>query len=250
MYQKILIESGLTNVEAEILNEILENGPNKASQIAKNINHPRGVVYNSLEELIKQQLIKKVDKKGHVAIFKPEHPTKIQDLFDLKQQELNQTQKNFQALYPRLLSSYNLISNKPGISFFESEDGIRKVLFDTLTSQTEILTYADTKAINKYIKKINAEYVKKRNKLKIKKKIIVPDTKENRLFFKNFNASTTEIRFLNQDYYPFQSGMQIYDGKISYQTFSKNKKTAVLIEDRDIYNLHRNFFLYMWDSLK
>lgn len=43
--------------------------------------------------------------------------------------------------------------------------------------------------------------------------------------------------------------MQIYDNRISYQTIERENKIAILIEDKNIYQMHKSFFEFMWDSL-
>ena len=66
------------------------------------------------------------------------------------------------------------------MQFFEGEEGIKKVLEDSLYSKEEISSYADITSIQKYIPKINEWYVDQREKKGIKKKGILLDTPEAR----------------------------------------------------------------------
>jgi HTH-type transcriptional regulator, sugar sensing transcriptional regulator len=247
--QNLFISAGLTGVQAEILDFLLKNGEEKASEIAKKINRPRGVVYNSLESLLLLELAEKTEKRGQVARFKPCHPGKLEKLFEEKEKGLKQEKKALLTALPDLISSYNLASNKPGVKFFEGEEGLKQALYDTLASKTEIYTFADIKAIEDNLKEINEEYARRREKSGIKKKLIVEDNEFNRNFFRNFSSETTLVRYIPEGLYPFSSGMQIYDDKISYQTLAPENKIAVIIEDKNIYLLNKAFFEIFWNKV-
>lgn len=250
MYIQLLKNAGLSEIQAETLNFLLKNGESKALDIAKSTTRARGVVYKALDELMELKLVEKIEKSGKVAVFRAEHPTKIEDFFIEKEIQTKKQKSEFLETLPEIISIYNLASNKPGVKFLEGEDGVRIALYDTLKSSTEIYTFADLKAINENLKEINEEYSKKRENLGIKKKIIVSDSEENRKFFENFNSRTTQVRFIRKEYYPFKTGMQIYSNKVSYQTLGAENKIAVIIEDKNIYEMHKLFFEYMWETLE
>ncbi|MFH1030543.1 MAG: helix-turn-helix domain-containing protein [bacterium] len=249
MYIKLLTNTGLTNAQAEILACVLEFGEQKASEIAKKIKRPRGVVYNGLEELIEMGLAEKKENNRQIARFRAEHPSKLEKLLDLRKKDLEQNKKQFENELPNLISLYNLTVNKPGVRFFEGEEGIKKVLEDNLKSKTEIYTLVNLKAVDENLKKINDEYVERRIRLGIKKKVIAEDTLYNRKFANDFKDELTKFKFISKKLYPFETIMQIYDNRISYQTIERENKIAILIEDKNIYQMHKSFFEFMWDSL-
>jgi HTH-type transcriptional regulator, sugar sensing transcriptional regulator len=249
MYEKVLNNLGLTKTQANILSYLLENGEKKAKDIVINTKIPRGVVYKGLEELEKMNLIEKILKENEITRFRAEHPSKIEEIFEKNKNEIKRRIESFHEVLPYLTSTYNLAFNKPGVRFYEGPEGIKRVLFDSLRSKTEIYTYVDVEAVERNLKDINDEYTEKREKLKIRKKIIIPDTPKNREYFKNLDKEITLVKFIKQNYYPFETGMQIYDNKISYQTVTEENKVAVLIEDKHIYLMHKLFFEYIWNSL-
>ena len=64
---------------------------------------------------------------------------------------------------------------------------------------------------------------------------------------KELVSDITEIRFVeNLDHFP--NIMQIYDNKVSYITFTDSKRIGVLIEDPDIYEMHKMLFNAQWSS--
>ena len=74
MNEKILYNLGLTKVQAEIFDCLLQNGAQKAVDIAKKTKRPRGVVYKGLEELISLNLAIKKDGQAGITVFAAEHP--------------------------------------------------------------------------------------------------------------------------------------------------------------------------------
>lgn len=249
MYEKTLFNLGLSKVQAEILNSLLNNGPDKASNIAKKIKRPRGVAYKGLDELIALNLVTKTEEVKGITIFAPEHPSNLEALADQKEKEAIKHKKEFVGALPDLVSAYNLISNKPGVRFYEGEEGIERSLNDTLDSKTIIYTFADIEAVENNVKAINDAYSKKREKTAVKKRIIVADTPFNRKFFKGFNHELTEIKFLPPEFYSFNSGVQIYDNKVSYQVISPENKMAIIIEDKNVYLMNKLLFEYIWENL-
>ncbi len=249
MESNIIKSAGLTGAQAEILNFLFENGQCRASFIARKINRPRGVIYSVLGELEKMSLVKRKDPEKEVSVFIPEHPGKLEELFKEKEEQLKQSKKSFEGALPNLISVYNLASNKPGVRFFEGFEGFKTVLFDTLKSRTEIYTFVDSESVRRQeeIKAINEEYVKKRKKTEIKKKLIVPETAKK--YFSEPKTEFTEIRFLKKKFYPFDSSLQIYDNKVSFQTLGEENTISVLIEDKNIYKMHKLLFEYIWESL-
>ena len=247
MYENILQKTDLTPTQAEIMDYLLQIEEAKASVIATKIKRSRAIVYRDLEELVDLGVVKKKEKANQVTTFQAEHPSKLEKLMEKREKELENDKKEFSNFLPDLISAYNLAHNRPGVKFYEGEEGIKKVLEDTLSSKTEIYTVANPGALQGNLAKINQNYVKKRLEKGVKKKLILPESAR-----ENFNQSEdeyTEIRFLKEEYYYFQTGMQIYDGKISYQTLDSKNNIGVIIEDQNIYSMHKLLFEYIWNSL-
>ncbi|MFA7208813.1 MAG: helix-turn-helix domain-containing protein [Parcubacteria group bacterium] len=250
MENSIFLAAGLTQAQGEVLDFLLENGECRASFITRRINRPRGVVYKVLDDLEKMGLAKRKDLADSVGVYVSEHPAKIEELFERKARELERQRRIFSQVLPDLVSSYNLSSDKPDIRFLEGNEGIRTVIEDTLKSQGEIRTFIDMEALESdpELVEINREYVKKRVKTNTRKKMIVPES--DRKYFKDYDTSMTEVRFLKGDAYPFKSGMQIYGNKVSFQTIDKGKRIAVIIEDKNICEMHKLLFEYIWKTLE
>lgn len=245
MYKDILLQSGLSANEAVVYEYLLKNGESPAGLINKKTPLKRGVIYNALADLIKKGLVLEKKKKG-VAYFIPNHPQKLKEYIETKEGKIKKAEVTLEANLPALVSDFNMVSGRPGVRFYEGLNGIKKVLADSLTAKSTIYTYADIEAIVKYIDDINRTYVKKRDALKIKKKAILIDSPFARDYLKDYHRETTDMRFINYNLYPFNSVMQIYEGKISYITLSEKSMIGVIIEDKNIYQMHKSLFEYAW----
>jgi HTH-type transcriptional regulator, sugar sensing transcriptional regulator len=249
MYQDLLIQNGLNKNEAVIYEYLLKNGDSPAGLIIKKTPLKRGVVYNALASLTKKDLIAE-RKRNKIAIFSPAHPDKLAELAESREIEIAGAKRALKSSLPTLVSDFNLISNRPGVRYFEGLDGVKKVLDDTLTAKEVIYSYADVEAVVKYIEDINRSYVKKRDRLKIKKRVITIDSPFLRKYLKNYYKQVTDIRFIDHSLYPFSSVVQIYDGRVAYISLSKKNHSAIIVSDKNIYRTEKSIFDFVWQHSK
>lgn len=252
MYEQLLEQIGLNQSEIEVYKALLAGGEMSGSQISLKTSLSRTNCYNILASLARQNLIEEI-KKGSKTYYRLAHPVKLKDLIESRSKQLLITTSALDSQLPQIISDFNLAVGKPGIRFFEGKEGIKQVAFDSLSAKTEILTYLDSEAVDKYISKINAEYVKKREKLHLSKKILVSGSDYNRKHFSQLSLERikiTNIRYLDFSMPDFNAVMQIYDNKISYITLKPEKMIGIIIEDEQIARMHRSLFEYNWTTAK
>ncbi len=251
MFIDQLQKFGLTKTQSAVLDCLFEHGETKASDVAKIANHPRGVAYKALEELLAFNLVEKIEKEKEVAKWRATHPRNLEKILENKEAELSQNKKTFEDTLPSLISSYNITLNKPGVKFYEGADGMEKILDDTLKSQTEILLFINTNSLEaeSSFKEINAEYKRKRKFKGLRKRIIRTGKKPEITFGISDDKydAVTEIRYLEKNLSAFKSSVQIYDGKISYQIFDQGNVISILIEDKNIYEMNKAWFETLWE---
>jgi fido (protein-threonine AMPylation protein) len=108
---------------------------------------------------------------------------------------------------------------------------------------------ADIESIVKNIDEINSRYAAKRDKLGIDKKAILLDTPFAREYMKDYHKLSTDIRLIGlEEVPPFQSAMEIYDGKVAYITFAPEKMMGVIIHDLYLYEMHKYLFEFIWSK--
>jgi len=247
--EKILIEAGLSEEQSAIYSALLDKGPLKAGSISSWTGLKRGLVYKVLDQLENMGLISQKGGDGTVAVFSPNHPSRLSEIMEQKEKSFALAKETVSFSLGALSSKFNLLSGKPNVQFHEGKEGIEKVLEDTLLVPpgTEIYTYADIEAITKYIPKINDDYSNKREKLQIKKRAFLLDTPKARQLITDYHTETTEIKFIKADAFEFDTVMQIYENKISYITLKDKTMIGVIIEDESIYKMHKKLFDYFWE---
>lgn len=237
---------GLSNEQIAIYQVLLEYGKLPASTIASKSNISRVITYKILDQLVSLGIVTKIEQEKAVAVFSPADPENLKKLVDMKKQELVNLETNCDAAISLLKPQFNILRDKPGVRFYEGPEGIKKVLEDSLFAEEIIYSYADIDAIDSRIPEINKEYVAKRSKRNIHKKAILPDTPHARELLKNYHSDITETKLVKLSLESFPTVMQIYDGKVSYITFSDKDMIGTIIEDKNIYQMHKALFEYLW----
>lgn len=245
--EKILIEAGLSEEQALIYGALLDRGPQKASALATWTGVKRGLIYKVLEQLEAMNLVEKKGGEGTVALFAPLHPSSLINMVEARAKSIMLTKETLTYSLGSLASKFNLLTGKPNVQFFEGKEGILKTANDSLNSKTEIYSFVDADALEKLYPELNKEYVEKRLKLKIKKKIIMTDSPTVRATVPNEDKEFTEQRIVKHDF-KFATIVMIYDNKVSFITMDPDRSIGVIIEDKDIYNTHKSLFEYIWGT--
>ena len=167
MYEQFLNQIGLTKEQSVVYQALIQGGLIPARGITQKVGIKRGLVYKVLEQLIEMGLAEKRDNVAKIALFSATHPNNLKNIIEKRNQEIKNAEVSLDSIMNKLTSDFNLVSGKPNVQFFEGMEGMKKVLEDSLSSQTEIYSYADIEAIQKYIPDINADYVRKREKFNI-----------------------------------------------------------------------------------
>lgn len=249
MYKDLLISLGLNEAEGEIYDLLIQKGEKTVKDLTKLTDITRTNIYNVLTGLEELGLIEQI-KKQKKTLFRPIHPNKLEGLLENEEKELKKAKLELSANLPAIVSDYNLAVGKPGVRYFEGKEGLSQVMADSLLAKTEIYSYVDVEAVQKYIKKENEQYVRKRMKLAKKKKILVSDSVFNRKYFKQLGEKATDAKYLDYQMPGFNAAMQIYDNKVSYITLQPEKMIGIIIEDELISKMQRALFEYTWSTAK
>lgn len=249
MYNDLLKSLNLNNSEIEIYSILLEHGELPVKQIMSHTELTRTNIYNVLTSLCEKKLIEEVKNKKR-TFFRPAHPNQLQELLEDKEKFLSQAKINLESNLPAIISDYNLAIGKPGVRFYEGREAVREIAEDSLKAKEKILSYVDVEAVQKYAKKENEAYIKKREKLNKKKQIIVPKSEFNKKYFDNLGDQVTDVRFIDHDLGKFNTVMMIYDNKTSYLTLTKKAIIGIIIDDQMIAKMHKGLFEFNWVNSK
>lgn len=257
MNKEILLKTGLTQVQAEIYNFLIENGNHKASDIGKKIKRPRGVAYKGLEELIELELVEKIETKK-ITQFRAEHPSKLEKLMAEREKTVHQDKKNLLSALPSLISSFNLLNNKPGVRYFEGKQGVMGVLnhiADNFKPNTEIVSFVKVLSVD-FEQELNSaftNFIKKRHEMLVKTRVLAINTVEGKKLQKNDAQSLRETRLVDIKNLPldFPGGeIFIYENEIYAVMMEKNTFFAFTVQNISITQLLKAFFESEWELLE
>ncbi len=246
--EELLKQLGLAPGEAAVYQALLERESGSPAELAQLTKLKRPDTYNKLAELRAKGLVEEFTAPNGRKRYRLEHPQKLQDYLSQREQALHTVERQLDSALPDLVSRYQLAGNKPGVSYFEGKDGIRRVLEATLTATT-IDQFLDTEAVHRYIPDLNAEFGRKRDKLGITKRIIMIDTPAIRAHVAKQHRPTLDIRLAQFSHTPFNTSLSIYGDTVSFMTLKPAAMVGVLIHDPTIANMQRGVFEFVWNRL-
>jgi predicted transcriptional regulator len=257
-FKKVLLQTNLTPSQAEILEFLYQNKEAKAGEIAKKINRSRAIVYKEIEELANISLIERKDKPGQASVFMAGHPSLLQKLIEKSELELKKDRELLNNYLPDMISSYNLMQNKPGVRYYEGKEGMIDAL-DYISKDfqdgDEIISFVKVLPVE-YEKDINeafADFIKKRIKKNVKTRVVSLDTPEGQKLKENDFNSLRETRLTKAENLPlnFSGGeMFIYKDKICTITAENNLNFAFTVQNKAIAYLLATFFNSCWSMLE
>ena len=243
---------GFSPDQIAVYKTLIEYGKLPASTIASRAKVSRVITYKILSGFLLLGIVEKIEVPKSIALFSPSDPENLRKLIQNKQNEAKTFENACESAISALRPAYNLLTDKPGIVFYEGLEGVKKVLNDSLYTESMIYSYIDIESVITHFNEINADYVKKREKLGIAKRVLAADTPVTRKYLQDHADQLTDIRLVGSGKIPFGCAMQIYDNKISYITIGKNTDSiiGVIIEDQHIADMHRYFFECLYETTK
>lgn len=238
---KSLISYGLTENEAKIYIALLQKLEASVFNIAKHTSIPRATVYITLEKMKSMNLVSSL-KKNNVLYYTPENPNRLKMLLDEKQKVLTE-------ILPILSSITDTDKEKPGVRMYTGEEGIKIALEDILETMerkhTYILLAASRSEIMKKFPKYFPVWVKRREALRIRTKLLLPESERSTAVFKKNELRDT--RYID-DQFSFISTIEIYGNKIALFSLKDDEVYSIIIESGPIVKTFTQFFDLVWEK--
>ncbi|MFA5945757.1 MAG: helix-turn-helix domain-containing protein [Patescibacteria group bacterium] len=237
-----LTKVGLSQNEAKIYLCLLKIIEGTAFQIAKRADIPRTTVYASLESLKAQGLVTSF-RKNNVFYFTAENPKQILTILRHKQEIMNELLPSLQALSVGT-------DIQPSVKMFTGTQGLKLAfedILETLKSTGEKVLYAAAYPdVMDALPKYYHEWVKRREKLDVTTKMILPESARDRTNF--YEGHNRQVRFMPEPYL-FQCAMDIYAHKIVYFATKEGQTYSIILESPIIADAFLQFFLFAFDHL-
>jgi len=235
-----LISYGLTENEAKLYLSLLRKLEASVFVLAKETHIPRATVYITLEKMKEAGLVSSL-KKNNVLFYTPENVNRLKALLDEKEKKLKE-------ILPELSALVDTDKERPDTRIYIGEEGVKIVLEDILdTMERENLhnLYAASHSeIMKYFPKYFPNWLKRREALGIRSKLILPEKERgDHVFDPN---EFRETKFL-PDQFPFEATVEIYGKKLAIFSLKNNEVYSLIIESRPAVEIFKQFFLFAWE---
>jgi len=243
MYKKVLLQTDLTSSQAEILDYLYQNKEAKASEIAKKIKRSRAIVYKEGEELANLGIIEIIDKPNQVSIYRAKHPSELKKLLENRENKLKKDRELLNNYLPDIISSYNLMHNKPGVRFFEGIEGLRQIYEEILKEEKDfyLVRSAYEPVYKKEIVPIIEQFIKKRIAKNIKATAITPADIEHSVAEKD--AKQLMERFwVDKEMYNAPVEIDIFGNKVAILSFGE-ELIGMIIESKQIAQSLKQLFI-------
>jgi len=235
---------GLSENQAKIYLALLELGQANILELANKANLSRITVYNELDDLLAFGYASFVIQ-GKRKLYLPEPPRK------LEKRRLFREKIAHEAL-PQLEKMYAGVTHRPSVKFYEGRAGLIAMVEDVHATVSDGSRYDVMYNSEVEITLVGREnwnrWLEARKKRGIWVRLICEKTKESKEWDKEGEKTNRLVKFLPKGQKVFVS-YHIYENKVSIFSLTE-PVVGVIIENKEIADMQRMQFEYMWQGLK
>jgi HTH-type transcriptional regulator, sugar sensing transcriptional regulator len=216
----------------------LELGEATVNQVATRAGLGRTTAYSVIERLHEEGLVLLVDREDKRFVV-PEDPNALMRRLEARQRTLAE-------LMPQLRSLYNSSRTKPAIRFYEGEDAVRTVLWDTLTAQSKELRgiLSAAQLLDSVGTAAMEEYIAKRVAAGIRLQVLRSSSQDIDTLWPHTDEQLRELRYAPA-HITLAITTYVYDDKVVILS-SKREDYGLIIQSRDFANLYAAMFDGLW----
>jgi len=247
MNEKILLGIGLSLEQAKIYLYLLEVGLAPAKVIASKTSLGRALAYKILDQLIELGLAEKREDIGSIARFSATHPKKLKELAEDREEKAKEAKLAFENTYGFLASSFNLLSGKPNIQFFEGVAGLQRVYSDILEEGKDIRVVSSPAEDRKGVLHLIREQIEKQAEKNIRTKSINPSgDHEPATPVSEDEKYLITRKIVPEEHLRIPAQIIIYGEKVAITNFKEGLVTVVM-ESKYIRETFEKMFEYIWN---
>lgn len=239
--KKLLIKLGLTPIESMLYEALVSKGALSVSGLAEISGLYRPQVYKYIPELIAKGLVKE-SRHGRRTVYIAESPRQLEKLVDNLKTEIHHQ-------LPHMLQLYATSENRPMISYFEGERGIRHIYKDLVATCKKgdiFYRYESPRNYHAVRKYLPQEYYDRfRDNAEVDRLIITNEmTKQQK---KDRLGRIIKVIPPKYDLFDYDISQLIYGDKVAFIDF--RSETVSLIESPVFAEFQRKIFKLLFDKL-
>jgi predicted transcriptional regulator len=237
-----LSELGLTPKEASVYAALLEIGNAAVSDIAEKSDVNRSTVYTTLASLKDRGLVSEIDE-GDVTKYIAESPERLRETIRTAKHVVETQEEKLQHAMPYLLGIFNNHEKKPGVRFFEGEEGVRTMREILMEQDGEWCVFECIDEKTMVASKIYEEQRLKNNRRTSGKYLysVKPGCALPR-----FDSSRWEHKQIPYEQKPFSGELCIAGNIVTAFGFTGAAPIGFLVESKDFVAMFRSLFETAW----
>lgn len=238
---------GLKEKDIEVYLALLALGKGTISDISRKSGIKRTSVYQHLNVFLEKNLASKTIIKKRIY-YCAENPKKLVGLLEREKQAVENKKTRIEKIIPDLDILYASSFNKPNIVFYEGKEGIRNTYKQIVNTWQNVYSiFSPQSFFNLFTFEENNDILMSLEKRGVKLYNLVEksDKAKERLKIKKYNHFVKSK--LLPDNLKFSTDVLVTDNRIALISFGN--LTAIIIEDKAIADMQRNFIKYIWENL-
>lgn len=241
MDTEILVQAGLSEVQAKIYLYLVIHGQRTPAEIATGIGENRTTVYAAAEKLEKQGIISQKDR-GKISAYVPNHPSTLESIAEKRLRKVARQAKNLEGNLPSLINFYNEHQNEPGATTFYGKEGV-KMIWSKVVATKAPYYFIRSRYDEAADKEALEEFKKARVEAGIESEDITPSE-----FTKSASKEMKDKFLLTRTLLPpheYDSPVEIdiFGDNVAFINYEKNGMST-LIESPEIADAMRQVFLF------
>jgi sugar-specific transcriptional regulator TrmB len=235
----ILRKAGLTESQAKGYLALIEHGELSPVELAKITGEGRTNGYMICDKLEKLGL---AEKSRVNNTYIPENPVRLKQLLISQQKALRDTNAELATILPSLLSTFRLVTDKPGVLHLEGTESLKTLYDDIIKTEDTLLIFSSTEGgKDTEISQMTERQTERQRKAHIKTKMLVPpDVLEHYVVEDN---SLFETR--SAPYSALETQIIVYGPNVAMTTFN-NGITTMIITSEPVAGTFKNLFEGLW----
>jgi len=240
-----LEQVGLNQSEIKIYKRLLDYGELTPPRLAMLTGLTRQNTYAALKTLVNKQLIEDVTNKKKLR-YRLLHPNKLNDLINEQIDEKVLVQKAVQASLPEITSQYFLSSNKPGITYFEGLEGIKKIFEDILKAKPEEVQIFRSVLDEVRLDEFLPGYLNRQVAAGIKTRIISPKVITSELLFEDKQLNRVR-KYVPEELFKIYTQIEMYNDNVAFMAYKK-RLMGFVISSKDVAASLKTVFELVWQA--
>jgi len=241
--KEVLIKLGLTEKEARAYLLALELGEVNSGDLIKKLTIYSKTAYEILNKLVEKGFLSTF-LKGNIKFYSPINPSKIQEIVEQQQIEIDEVKKEVEGIIPVLKQISKASMKRQQATIYEGKKGIKYLFGESLKQKDEIWVLGGGGKFKEYF----PEYSELWHRLRVKSKIKLRLLYDEGLRKKNIHYEECEIKFLPKEF-DNPSPTMIYRNKVIITIWEENP-LAFVIESKEVTKSYKNYFEVLWKVAK